>query len=197
MNAAGKPPVTQRVIDAARDLFYAQGYEVTIDTIAQRASVAKPTVYVRFGSKDALIEAVLEAASAEFFAQLELDVSSYSGDPVARLLIPIDLLVAGLPDPAYHGCLCVNASATFPDPGHPAHRVLRDLDQRLLEIWTDLAAQAGAGHPDVLARQLLLLFDGIKARGLTDSSGAAASDARAAARALLDHNRRTRTVASR
>jgi AcrR family transcriptional regulator len=197
MNAVGKPPVTQRVIDAARDLFYAQGYEVTVDTIAQRASVAKPTVYVHFGSKDALIEAVLEAASAEFFAQLELDVASYSGDPVARLLIPIDLLVAGLPDPAYRGCLCVNAAATFPDPGHPAHKVLRDLDQRLLEIWTDLAAQAGAGQPDVLARQLLLLFDGIKARGLTDGSGAAASDARAAARALLDHNRRTRAVASR
>jgi AcrR family transcriptional regulator len=190
VNAAGKPPIPQRVIDAARDLFYAQGYEVTIDAIAQRASVAKPTIYVHFGAKDALIEAVLEAASTEFFSQLELEVARHPGDPAAQLLTPIDLLVVGLPDPAYHGCLCVNAAATFPDPGHPAHKVLRDLDQRLLDIWTDLAARAGARQPDALARQLLLLFDGIKARGLTDSSGTAASDARAAARTLLDHNRR-------
>jgi AcrR family transcriptional regulator len=184
------------VIDAARDLFYAQGYEVTIDTIAQRASVAKPTVYVHFGSKEALIEAVLKDASTEFFGQLELAVAGHRGDPVAQLLTPIDLLVAGLPDPAYHGCLCVNAAATFPDPSHPAHKVLRDLDQRLLEIWTGLAAQAGASQPAALARQLLLLFDGIKARGLTDSSGAAAADARAAARVLLDHNRQIRAAAS-
>ena len=191
MNAPpGKPPISQRVIDAARDLFYAQGYEVTIDAIAQRASVAKPTVYVHFGSKDALIQAVLESASAEFFSRLQLEVTRQSGDPAAQLLAPIDLLVADLPDPAYHGCLCLNAAATFPDPAHRAHQVLRDLDQRLLDTWAGLAAQAGARQPDALARQLLLLFDGVKASGLTDNSGVAAGDARAAARALLDRSRR-------
>jgi AcrR family transcriptional regulator len=193
VSATRKPPVTQRVIDAARDLFYARGYDVTIDTVAQRASVAKPTVYVHFGSKDALIEAVLQAANAEFFDQLELAVAGHSGDPDAQLLTPIDLLVAGLPDPAYRGCLCVNAAATFPDPAHPAHKVLRDLDARLLAVWTGLAAQAGSRDPAALARQLLLLFDGIKARGLTDNSGAAAADARAAARTLLEHDRGTGT----
>jgi AcrR family transcriptional regulator len=187
VNAPGKLPIPQRIIDAARELFYAQGYEVTIDAIAQQASVAKPTIYVHFGSKDALVQAVLESASAEFFRQLQLEVTRRSGDPAARMLAPIDLLVEGLPDPAYHGCLCLNAAATFPDPGHPARQVLRDLDQRLLNTWTGLAAQAGARQPDALARQLLLLFDGIKARGLTDNSGAAAADARAAARALLGH----------
>jgi AcrR family transcriptional regulator len=186
-----KPPVSERVMDAARDLFYAEGYDVTVDAIAQRASVAKPTVYVHFGSKEALIEAVLEAASADFFGQLEREVAARPGDPVARLLTPIDMLTASLPDPAYHGCLCVNAAAAFPDPGHPAHRVLRDLNRRLLDTWATLAAQAGARRPGALARQLLLVFDGVKARGLTDSTGAAAEDARAAALALLDVSRRT------
>jgi AcrR family transcriptional regulator len=194
VSAAGRPPITQRVVQAARDLFYDRGYEVTIDTIAQRASVAKPTVYVHFGSKGVLIEAVLDSASAEFFGQLEREIAEHQGDPIAQLLTPIDLLVAGLPDPAYHGCLCVNAAATFPDPNHPAHKVLRDLDQRLLGIWTGLADRAGARQPDALARQLLLLFDGIKARGLTDNTGAAAADARAAALALLHQNQRIKTT---
>jgi hypothetical protein len=34
-----------------------------------------------------------------------------------------------------------------------------------------------------------LLFDGIKTRGLIDNTGAAANDARAAARVLLEHAR--------
>ena len=134
---------------------------------------------------------MLESASVEFFSLLQQEVTRRSGDPAAQLLAPIDLLVAGLPDSAYHGCLCLNAAATFPDPAHPAHQVLRDLDQRLLETWTGLAARAGARPPDALARQLLLLFDGVKARGPTDNSGVAAGDARAAARALLDRSRRT------
>jgi len=194
MTDAGRPAITSRVLEAARDLFYAQGYEVSIDRIVQQASVAKPTVYAHFGSKDALIEAVLDAARAEFFDQLEREVADRSGDPIAQLLAPIDLLVEGLPDPAYRGCLCINAAATFPDPGHPAHKVLRSLNEQLASVWTQLAARAGAKQPDLLARQLLLLFDGIKARGLTDHSGAAADDARAAVRILLNHNRRTRTT---
>jgi AcrR family transcriptional regulator len=194
MTDAGRPTITDRVVEAARDLFYAQGYEVSIDRIVAQASVAKPTVYAHFGSKDALIQAVLDAARTEFFDQLERAVADRSGDPVAQLLTPLDLLVEGLPDPAYRGCLCINAAATFPDPGHPAHKVLRSLNEQLLSVWTQLAARAGAKQPDALARQLLLLFDGTKARGLTDHSGAAADDARAAARILLNHNRRTRTT---
>jgi hypothetical protein len=41
----------------------------------------------------------------------------------------------------------------------------------------------------VLARQLLLLYDGVKTRGLADFSGAAAEDARAATSALLSADR--------
>lgn len=192
MTDAGRPAITDRVIEAARDLFYAQGYDVSVDRIVQQASVAKPTVYAHFGSKDALIEAVLDAARTEFFDQLEVEIATRPGDPVAQLLAPIDLLVQDLPDASYHGCLCINAAATFPDPSHPAHRVLRDLNEQLLSVWTRLAARAGAKQPDVLARQMVLLFDGIKARGLTDHDGAAADDARAAVRILLNHNRRTR-----
>jgi hypothetical protein len=48
-----------------------------------------------------------------------------------------------------------------------------------------LAADAGAASPAELARQLLLLYDGVKAIGLVDHSGVMARDARAAAVALL------------
>ncbi len=56
-------------------------------------------------------------------------------------------------------------------------------------MLTTLAAEAGAKDPVAFARQLLLLLGGIKTRGLVDFSGAAAADARASARVLLDHAR--------
>jgi hypothetical protein len=104
-------------------------------------------------------------------------------------MAPFDLLVKGLPDPSYHGCICVNSAATFPSPTHPAHQVLKAHDERMLEIFDRLAAAAGATHPAELARRLLLLYDGVKTRGLVDFSGTAAGDARVAAKALLSAGR--------
>jgi AcrR family transcriptional regulator len=184
-----KPSTKDRLLDAAGGLFYAEGYDVSIDRIAERASLAKPTVYAHFASKEALIEAVLDARSADFFIELDAEISRRVDDPFGQLVAAFDLLVADLPDPQYHGCICVNAAATFTHSDHPTHRVLSQLDDRLLAVLTELASNAGAKQPASLARQLLLLFGGIKTRGLVDSSGAAAADARAAARVLFDHAR--------
>jgi AcrR family transcriptional regulator len=189
VNPTPKPSTRERLLDAAGGLFYAEGYDVSIDRIAEQAALAKPTVYAHFASKEALIEAVLDARSADFFVQLEAEISRRADDPFEQLVAAFDLLVADLPDPSYHGCICVNAAATFTHSEHPTHRVLSQLDDRLLAVLTELAANAGAKQPASLARQLLLLFGGIKTRGLVDPSGAAGADARAAARALLDHAR--------
>jgi AcrR family transcriptional regulator len=178
-------PPRERLLKSATDLFYADGYAVSVDAIAEHADVAKPTVYAHFASKEALIEAVLRSSSEQWFELLEDELERRAKDPVSQLLAPFDLLVADLPDPAYHGCLCVNAAASFLSPAHPAHAVLAEHEQRMLETFEHLAKGAGGRRPGALARQLLLLYDGIKVRGLTDSSGASAQDARAAAKALL------------
>ncbi|MCM3885543.1 TetR/AcrR family transcriptional regulator [Frankia sp. R82] len=185
MADAAVPSLRDRVITAAGQLFYADGYGVTIDAVAQQAGVAKPTVYAHFGSKESLIEATLVRGVEEFFADLALEVTRHDGDPVAQLLAPFDLLAKGLPDPEYHGCICINAAASFPRTDHPAHAVLLSLDARMIEEFERLGRAAGARQPVLLARQLLVLFDGVKARGLSDSSDQPARDARAAARALL------------
>jgi AcrR family transcriptional regulator len=190
MDAATKAPPRERLLEAAAELFYSQGYEVSIDTIAARAAVAKPTVYAHFASKEALIEAVLERGSAGFFADLDAELARRAGDAEGQLLAAFDLLVSDLPDSNYHGCICINAAASFPSPSHPSHRVLGDLEERMLGIFSELAAADGVDDGEALGRQLLLLFDGVKARGLIDSSGASARDAKAAATALFERARR-------
>ncbi|ONH22522.1 TetR/AcrR family transcriptional regulator [Pseudofrankia asymbiotica] len=189
MADASGPSLGDRIVAAADELFYADGYGVTIDAVAQHAGVAKPTIYAHFGSKETLIEATLVRGVEKFFADLALAVARLDGDPVAQLMAPFDLLAVGLPDPDYHGCICINAAAAFPRVDHPAHAVLRALDDRMIAEFERLARAAGARDASVLARRLLVLFDGVKARGLSDSSGQPASDARAAARILLDSAR--------
>lgn len=53
----------QRVIEAATELFRAEGYGATsIDHIAVRAEVSAPTVYAAFGSKAGVLRAVIDVA---------------------------------------------------------------------------------------------------------------------------------------
>jgi AcrR family transcriptional regulator len=174
-----------RVLKAAGELFYSDGYGVTIDAVAAHAGVAKPTVYAHFGSKETLIEAMLQDSVSVWFADLAAEIARHDGDPVAQLLAPFALVARDLPDDDYRGCICINTAASFPEPSHPAHGVLTSLDQGMLDIFARLAKAAGAAHPVVLSRQLLVLFDGVKARGLSDTTAQPAADAKAAAKVLL------------
>lgn len=53
-----------RIIDAARQLFIEQGYEVTIAQIARKAGVSVPTVQKAFGTKAGLVKAVYDVTLA-------------------------------------------------------------------------------------------------------------------------------------
>ncbi|MEU8401735.1 hypothetical protein AB0C28_41655, partial [Nonomuraea sp. NPDC048892] len=77
------------------------------------------------------------------------------------------------------------SAAVFLTPEHPAHHALATHDERMLVLFERLATAAGSTQPTVVARQLLVLYDGVKTRGLVDHTGTAASDARAAAMALV------------
>ncbi|CCE02769.1 TetR/AcrR family transcriptional regulator [Bradyrhizobium sp. STM 3809] len=62
----GRPPlerageVEERILDAAKTVFLAQGFEgASVDEIAQTARAGKPTIYARFPSKAALFAAVI------------------------------------------------------------------------------------------------------------------------------------------
>ena len=56
---------TLAVLDAARQLFVAQGYTATtVDEIAARAGVSKPTVFAAAGSKQAILKQLRDIALA-------------------------------------------------------------------------------------------------------------------------------------
>lgn len=77
----------RRILAAARRLFVTRGYgETTIAAIARGARVAAPTVYAVFGSKRAMLFALLdEMAAAADPARLREAITAAAGDPRRQL----------------------------------------------------------------------------------------------------------------
>src|SRR5580698_2320071 len=72
------------ILDAASKLLEERGFaDLTIDEVAQRAGVSKPTIYRRWPTKGTL---VFEAFSGDFLARQPLpDTGSLRGDLLAAL----------------------------------------------------------------------------------------------------------------
>lgn len=86
---ASDDPVTERILVAARAVFWEQGLRgARMEAIAKRAGVAKPTLYARFANKDALFEAVVQAILAGLQAQVAagLATEGSAADRVAEAL---------------------------------------------------------------------------------------------------------------
>mgnify|MGYP000058915301 CR=1 FL=1 len=64
--ARGRPSKKQQLLDTARWVFAANGYQGTsIDLVVQEAGVSKPTVYNNFPTKQALLQALLAQLTDE------------------------------------------------------------------------------------------------------------------------------------
>ncbi|MBD3767820.1 MAG: TetR/AcrR family transcriptional regulator [Gammaproteobacteria bacterium] len=64
-------PTAEKILQAAKDAFYAQGYRVSMVDIAKRAGVAKQTLYNHFDNKEALFAVVMQGCKAEASAILQ------------------------------------------------------------------------------------------------------------------------------
>src|ERR1700726_2470510 len=76
------PPPRERILAAARELFYRRGiHAVGVDAIAEAAGTNKMTLYRHFTSKDVLVAACLSELTQEFDAAWEPADSRSTGSP--------------------------------------------------------------------------------------------------------------------
>jgi AcrR family transcriptional regulator len=185
VDAPSRPSARERLLAAASELFYEQGVHVVgIDRVIERAGVAKASLYSIFGSKDGLILAYLTARHAGIRDRMTVRLATY-GTPRERLLGVFDLQAETIAEPGFRGCAFVNASSEA-CAGSPIEGAAEEYRTWLHELFTDLARATDAKHPDALARQLLLLYDGAGVAAKMDRDSRAASTARAVAETLLD-----------
>ncbi|HLS92016.1 MAG TPA: helix-turn-helix domain-containing protein [Microbacterium sp.] len=174
------------VLDAASTLFYERGIgSVGVDAIAAHAGVTKKTIYDRFGSKAALVEAYLRARDDRFRAWVDERIAAARGSD--RLLAVFDALASWLDTQSPLGCAFVHAHAELlAEPDHPAHAVIAGEKAWLLERFTALARDEGLADPHPLAIQLLALHEGATVLHSTAQANDAVPLARDAARALIE-----------
>lgn len=184
-HATGTRPARDRLLDAASELFYEHGvHTVGIDTIIERAAVAKATLYSAFGSKEELVRAYLEARHASRRATVLAEMASHD-DPRCKLLALFDVLAVTVQQPQFRGCAFANASAES-GPDSAAADVTRKARAWLLGVMAEQATALGTADPAGLARQLTVLYDGALAQSRLDRGPAAATAAKAAAEVLIE-----------
>ena len=155
-----KAKTRQRLLAAARELFYGDGVCATgVSAVAERAGVTKMTLYAHFPSKEELVTAYLEDSDGRWRGFLEERLSGCE-DPRAGLLAVCDAYREYFTAREMRGCAFVNCAAEFPDPGHPARRVIVRHKAGVQERLRDLAAEAGAREPVELAERLFVVLEG-------------------------------------
>jgi AcrR family transcriptional regulator len=174
-----------RILDTAFRLFYARGIKaVGVDLIIAESGVAKATFYKHFPAKDELVLAYLDKVDGIWTGQLRAAADAAGPDPAEQLVGMFDALGTACRRDGYRGCAFINAAAEAV-PGTPVHERTVAHKQAVLAWVRELAAEAGAGDPDALARSLALLLDGGLADGALAADPAAAAAAKAAARQLV------------
>ena len=135
----------EKVLEAARELFASQGYDVPLDEIAGRAGVGPGTVYRHFPTKQALFQAVTEARVATMIAS----ANEPADDPGAALFA----FLTRMADEAEVKRHMSDAITVPSEMRKNLHAALSELLQR--------AQEAGAVRADVTATDLIVLMKGM------------------------------------
>lgn len=176
-----------RLIDAASRLFCRQGINATgIDAVLKEAGTAKMTLYKLFGSKERLVEAVLEEEGRKwrdwFLAALN------AGDEPARRKLDrvFPLLRKWFAEDGFYGCPFINAVGEHDKTDDRLRALTMRHKKEVLREFARLASEAGAADPETVAHQLGLLMDGAIVAVMVTRDASLAEVAGSAASALLD-----------
>lgn len=178
-------PAAHRILEAASRLYYDRGITgVGMDLVAEHAGTTKKTIYDRFGSKDGLVVAYLEARALRWQTHVETHLASSPATGSARVLAVVDALESWL-EAGTRGCGFVNAYAELSTQSEAAIRVIHREKASIRALYAGLVSEAGLGSPDRLGRQLALIHEGAIVALTAGGSPEALHDARQAMGTLL------------
>ncbi|KOV64742.1 TetR/AcrR family transcriptional regulator [Streptomyces sp. MMG1121] len=163
MTTADKTSSRDRLLDAAARLSYRGGVGVGVEALCREAGVSKRSMYQLFDSKDAMLAASLERRVPRYEARLA-HPHPETATPRERILHVFEQMTRSAADDDYHGCPYLAVLVELKDPEHPASVVARRVKEGLTESFRAEAESGGARDPELLARQLVLVFDGASAR---------------------------------
>ena len=142
-----------RILEAANDVFAAEGLGVPIDVIAERAGVGVGTLYRHFPNKEALGAAILTTKVEALIGEAER-LADEAEDPGAALEQFLTAMLA-------EGTSCAAMAGAFSEAGYDLKAAAPNLEPQMtaaLGRLLERAQAAGAVRPEVRATDLLALI---------------------------------------
>ncbi|WP_416970440.1 TetR/AcrR family transcriptional regulator [Streptomyces sp. 4F14] len=153
----------ERLLEAAATLTYRDGVNIGVEALCKAAGVSKRSMYQLFESKDELLAASLKERASGFASTL-LPPADDDRTPRERILYVFGQVEAQAGAAEFRGCRYLAVQVELKDQSHPASRVAQQIKAHLTGFFRAEAERGGAGDPELLARQLSLVFDGANAR---------------------------------
>lgn len=173
-----------RILDTASELFYRHGiHAVGVDRIAAESGITKRTLYDRFGSKEALVAAYLNARHEVWWTGLERRLVQADSPKVLMVFDAYaeDTLPSG------RGCAFLNAAAELEDDA-PAYQIVRSHKRAVRARLSQLvrADLPGSNATEVIADHLFLLLEGALAHRGIDGDDRLLTAAKRIAKSIIE-----------
>jgi AcrR family transcriptional regulator len=179
-------PPRERLIEAATRLFCRYGVNsIGVDAIVEAANTAKTTLYKVFGSKDGLVEAVLEREGRTWRAWFLNELDGSGGTPIERLRRIGPVLRIWFDREDFYGCPFINAVAESDKSDDRMRSLAIAHKQVVLARLSALCRDAGLAEPDQVAHTLGIVIDGAIVAALITRNPGAADAADRACKAIL------------
>lgn len=152
------------ILDVAEKLFNQFGYNsIGVDLIRDEADVSKTSIYRHFGSKNKLIEAVLNRRHERFIAELR-DAITKADNTESKLEAILKWHLAWFKEESFKGCMFMHAQAEFKDTekkiSEEAQRHKAAIKSLLVEILSS-DKQIKQNDIEYLAEILMTFFEGL------------------------------------
>ncbi len=137
----------EKIVEAASELFFRQGYQATtIDQVIEHSGVSRPTVYSHFKTKEEICLVYLKSKRREDLGKLRDYIRGCSNDE-DRFLSVIRFVREAMTSTEYRGCGYFNMISEFPDHEHPIVKEARVYVDGFRDVIADVVKDLKSNNP--------------------------------------------------
>lgn len=194
-------PTRQKLLEAASKLVAEESLaQLSIENIADKAGVSRRTFFQHFPSKDHLLAAVVDFSRPTYLDRYRMWADSSGPDAtIDQRIASIFVSITGAAhDPSWKGCCFIRMAAELGSlQGHPVHQLVAAANQDM-EHWLEAElAKEKYQEPAALARQLVVLINGLLMIQLVTHSTAYGQDIGGLVKTLLEgHKHKMASIAA-
>jgi AcrR family transcriptional regulator len=153
-------PVKQRILEAAKHLFYQNGYNSTgINELVANANVAKASLYSHFTTKDDLLLAYLNAKESAFMEDID-DFVQMRVKGRDQVICLFDFLLQRFSEKEFRGSWCVNTLAETPKDHQELRNEIIAYKEHFRQYIKDLVKEnINTAEAHGISNKIYLLFE--------------------------------------